>query len=100
MNQQVYQFQAQIEAVPDKNGAYVRFPYDVRAEFGKGSVKVNATFDGVPYAGSLVNMGVRNGDGSICHILGIRKDIREKIGKQPGDVVFVTLQEAAPPASP
>ena len=100
MNQQVYQFQAQIEAVPDKNGAYVRFPYDVRAEFGKGRVKVNATFDGVPYAGSLVNMGVRNGDGSICHILGIRKDIRDKIGKQPGDAVFVTLQEAAPPASP
>ena len=100
MKQQVCQFQAQIEAVPDKNGAYVRFPYDVRAEFGKGRVKVNATFDGVPYAGSLVNMGVRNGDGSICHILGIRKDIREKIGKQPGDTVFVTLQEAAPPASP
>ena len=26
-------------------------------------------------------------DGSICYILGLRKDIRSKIGKQPGDRV-------------
>ena len=28
-------FQAQIEPVPDKGGAYVRFPYDIRKEFEK-----------------------------------------------------------------
>jgi hypothetical protein len=28
-----------------------------------------------------------------CHILGIRKDIRAKIGKQPGEIVRVTLVE-------
>ena len=67
--------------------------YDIRREFGKGRVKVLATFDGVPYSGSIVNMGVKNPDGSVCYIIGIRKDIREKIGKQPGDRVFVTVTE-------
>ena len=69
------------------------FPYDIRAEFGKGRVKVHATFDGEPYDGSVVNMGVKNPDGSICYIIGIRKDIRTKIGKPPGDTVWVTIQE-------
>ena len=93
MSQEYYEFQAKIEPVPEKGGAYVRFPYDIRREFGKGRVKVLATFDGVPYSGSIVNMGVKNPDGSVCYIIGIRKDIREKIGKQPGDRVFVTVTE-------
>ena len=38
-------------------------------------------------------MGLKNEDGSICYIIGIRKDIRNKIGKQPGDKIFVTIQE-------
>lgn len=94
MNNKIYEFQAVIEPVPDKGGAYIRFPYDIRKEFGKGRVKVQATFDGCPYSGSLVNMGVKNEDSSVCYILGIRKDIREKIGKQPGDTVTVTIKEA------
>ncbi|MDI9489796.1 MAG: DUF1905 domain-containing protein [Bacillota bacterium] len=77
----------------DRGGAYVVFPYDLRQEFGRGRVKVNATFDEEPYAGSIVNMGLKNSDGSICYIIGIRKDIREKIGKQPGDLVEVTIEE-------
>ena len=88
-----YEFSAVIEKVPDVDGAYVVFPYDIRAEFGKGRVKVHATFDGVPYDGSIVNMGVKRADGSVCYILGIRKDIRAQIGKQPGDSVFVTVAE-------
>lgn len=86
-----YEFYAVIEPVPGKGGAYVRFPFDIRKEFGKGRVKVQAAFDGVSYSGSIVNMGVKNEDGSVCYILGIRKDIRKKIGKQPGDTVFVTI---------
>ena len=73
--------------------AYVPFPYDIRTEFGKGRVKVHATFDGEPYDGSIVNMGVKQADGSICYIIGIRKEIRSKIGKQPGDLVLVTIEE-------
>jgi len=76
-----------------KGGAYVIFPYDIRVELGKGRVKVHATFDGEPYDGSVVNMGVRNPDGSVCYIIGILKDIRAKIGKQPGDTVRVTIRE-------
>lgn len=41
-------------------------------------------------------MGVKNDDGSICYIIGIRKDIRSKIGKQPGDTVLVTVQALIP----
>ena len=69
------------------------FPYDIREEFGRGRVKVAATFDGEPYEGSIVNMGVKDQQGNICYIIGIRKDIRSKIGKQPGDKVMVTIKE-------
>lgn len=87
MNSKVYEFDAEIKKVPDIDGAYVEFPYDVKEEFGKGRVKVTATFDGEPYEGSLVKMKTP------CHIIGIRKEIRAKIGKQPGDIIKVTVQE-------
>ncbi len=87
-----YEFEAVIKAA-DKGGAYVAFPYDIRAEFGKGRVKVHATFDGEHYDGSIVNMGVKNEDGTICYIIGILKEIRVKIGKQAGDTVKVTIKE-------
>ena len=54
MNNKIYEFNAIIEAVPDVNGAYVRFPYDIKKEFGKGRVKVHATFDGIVYDGSIL----------------------------------------------
>jgi hypothetical protein len=90
----IYEFEALICAEEEHGGAYVAFPYDVRKEFCAGRVKVHATFDGEPYSGSLVNMGVKNPDGSVCYIIGVRKDIRAKIGKQPGDMVRVTLWNA------
>ena len=94
MNNKIYKFEAKIEASTiGKGGAYVRFPYDVRAEFGKGRVKVHATFDGEPYDGSIVNMGIKNDDGSVCYIIGVLKDIRTKIRKQVGDTVKVTIRE-------
>lgn len=83
----IYEFDAEIKKVPDIDGAYVEIPFDVKAEFGKGRVPVKATFDGEPYEGSLVRMKTP------CHIIGIRKDIRAKIGKQPGDIIHVTLEE-------
>ena len=56
---------------------------------------MHVLFDGEPYDGSIVNMGVRNEDGTVCYIIGIRKDIRARIGKQPGDTVRVTVRERA-----
>ena len=87
MNERVFVFDAVLQKVPDIDGAYVEIPFDVQAAFGKGRVKVLATFDGVPYNGSLVRMG------TLGHIIGVRKDIRAKLGKQPGDTVHVTVQE-------
>lgn len=88
-----YEFEAVIHKAPDMDGAYVEFPYDLKSEFGKGRVKVHAIFDGEPYDGSIVNMGVKNADGSVCYIIGLRKDIRAKIGKQAGDTVKVIIKE-------
>lgn len=87
MNQKLYEFDAVIKKVPDIDGAYIDFPYDVKKEFNKGRVKVTATFDGVVYQGSLVKMKTVN------HIIGIRKDIRKLISKQAGDTVHVTIKE-------
>jgi len=92
MNNKIYEYDAFIQST-DSGGAYVPFPYDIRTEFGKGRVKVHATFDNEPYDGSVVNMGVKNADGTVCYIIGILKDIRAKIGKQPGDSVHVTVRE-------
>lgn len=83
-------FRAQIE--PTKQGAYIRVPFDIRERYGKGRLKVRATFDGVSYDGSIVNMGIKNADGSIAYIIGIRKDIRQTIGKQVGDWVEVSVE--------
>lgn len=84
---EVYEFDAVIKKVPDIDGAYVEIPFDVKKEFGKGRVKVHAVFDTAEYDGSIVRMGTP------CHILGLRKDIRTAIGKQPGDTVHVTITE-------
>jgi len=93
MNEKTYTFDAIICKVPDIDGAYIEFPHDIRKEFGAGRVKVHASFDGVPYEGSIVNMGITRADGSICYIVGIRKDIRAQINKQPGDTVSVSIKQ-------
>ena len=93
MNQKIYEFHAVIEPVPDKGGAYVRFPYDIRKEFDRGRVKVHVTFGGIPYDGSIVNMGVKNPDGTACYIIGMPKSIREQLQKSEGDKVEVTVFE-------
>lgn len=86
MNKDLIEFDAVIQKVEGIDGAYVEIPFDVKAVYGKARVPVSATFDGEPYEGSLVRMGTP------CHILGIRKDIRAAISKQPGDSVRVTLR--------
>lgn len=89
-----YEFDAVIHIDPESGGAYVAFPWDLRAEFGRGRMKVHAEFDGIPYDGSIVNMGVKNEDGSICYVIGILKAIRNRLGKGDGDTVHVVISEA------
>jgi hypothetical protein len=94
MNPKTYEFKATIHASDvGKGGAYIIFPFDIRSEFGKGRVKASATFDGEPYEGSIVNMGLKNADGSVCYIIGILKEIRKKIGKQAEEDILVTIKE-------
>ncbi len=79
-------FEAEIKPAGENNGAYVIVPYDIPSVFGKkGMVPVIAKIDGVEYRGSLSPM--LKG----CHVLGILKHIREKIGKSFGDIVSVEL---------
>jgi len=80
-----YKFKAKIEA-EDGGGAYVLFPYGTEKEFAtKGKVSVKATFDGVPYRGSLIRYG------NPLHRLGMLKAIREQIGRGPGDTIEVVV---------
>ena len=88
-----FEFDAVIHEIPKKGGAYIIFPWNIKEVFGKGRVKVHATFDGIPYDGSIVNMGVKDRDGNICYIIGVLKSIRQQLKKGEGDVVHVTVTE-------
>ena len=52
-----FEYDEVIHKTPDNGGAYVIFPWNIREVFRKGRVKVHAAFDGIPYDGSIVNMG-------------------------------------------
>ena len=83
-----YNFDAKIKKHPQYNSAYIEFPYSVEKEFGiKGQVRVHVKFDDYPYRGSLAKMGRH------CHCIGLNKEVRKAIAKEPGDVVRVTLQK-------
>jgi hypothetical protein len=81
-----YKFKGKIEA-GDGGGAYVVFPYDVKAEFGKGRVPFKCTIDGEAYKGTLVKYGT-----PFWFVL-VLKSIREKIKKDVGDTVTIKLFE-------
>jgi len=87
----IHEFEAIIQKADDMDATYIPIPFDIKTIYGKGRLKVHATFDDEPYNGSIVNMGIKNPNGSICYIIGIRKDIRTKIGKQAGDTIKVTI---------
>src|SRR6516225_2114164 len=86
-----YRFKARIEAASG-GGACVLFPFDVEKEFGtKGKVPVKASFNGVPYAGSLVKYG------NPQHMLPMLKAIREQTGTSPGDTVEIEVSKDETP---
>lgn len=80
-------FNAEIKKIEEKDGAYIEIPFDVEEVYGAKRVKVKATFDGVEYRGSIVKMGLP------CYIIGITKDIRKRIEKEPGDIIEVTIEK-------
>ena len=72
-------------------GAYVEIPFDVEEAFGSKRPKVKALIEGIPYRTTLMRMG------SECHMLGVLKDLRERIGKTFGDEITVTLEPDTEP---
>ena len=88
-----FHYTEKIQIDKESGGAYVVFPYDIRKEFGKGRVKVYATFDGIPYDGIIVNMGVKDENGNICYVIGVLKSIREQLNKTDGDSVDIWICE-------
>lgn len=71
------------------DAAYIETPIeaDIEAIFGQKRPKVRATFDGkVVYRGLLTRMK------TACHLLILRKDIRQELGKRVGDTVSVLLE--------
>ena len=90
---QVFEYDGTLHEIPDKGGAYVIFPWDIREVFGKGRVKVHAEFDGIPYDGSIVNMGIPDAHGAACYLIGVLKSIRQKLGKRDGDSIHVIVRE-------
>lgn len=81
------EFKAQIKKVEGKNASYIEIPFDVEAVYKKKRVKVKAKFDGIEYRGSIVKMGMP------CFMIGITKEIREKLSKTFGDTINVEIEE-------
>ena len=88
-----FEYDETLHEIPEKGGAYVIFPWNIREAFGKGRVKVHVEFDGEPYDGSIVNMGLRGPDGEVCYIIGELKAIRQKLGKRDGDLIHLVVEE-------
>ena len=67
--------------------AYIDVPMEISTQFKKGVVYVHATFDGEHWEGRMMKWKTPH------HMIGIRKDLRKKIGKNPGDTIHVTIKE-------
>jgi hypothetical protein len=86
------EYDAVLHETADSGGAYVAIPWDIRREFGRGRMRARAAFDGIPYEGSIVNMGLKNPDGSVCYVIGVLKAIRARLGKHDGDTIHVVIE--------
>ncbi len=88
-----FEYDTVLHEVSDKGGAYVVFPWNIREVFGQGRIKVHAEFDGIPYDGSIVNMGVKDSHGNVCYVIGVLKSIRKQLGKKDGDMLHVVIEK-------
>ena len=82
----IHEFDAVITKVNGKNASYITPPFDIQEVYGSKRVKVKATFDGIPYRGSIVIMGGTT-------MLGITQELRSQLNKSYGDTIHVTLEK-------
>ena len=86
------QFEVILEKHPELDASYITFPFSVSEMYGtKGQVKVKATINGIEFRGSLAPMGTGS------HVLGIRKELRNKMGISFGEMVTVKLESDLEP---
>lgn len=79
-------FTAKLRKSPRPGGwTYLIWPESVEFFGTRGLVKIKGTIDGHPFRSSFMAMG--NGK----HMLPVRADVRQAIGKQNGDTVTVHL---------
>lgn len=70
----------------EMGGHFVDVPFDVEEAFGSKRPKIKALINGYAYRGSLFRMKTAN------HLLGVRKNIRDALKVQIGDVLTIEVE--------